>query len=156
MAWLRSIEHNTRQLAQLSKADRHCLLAAIALLPLVALSLRCRGLLATQRSVAQTGRARRLHGDRALEQARRIARMTDIAARHTAPWASCLTRSVTLVAMLHRSGIAGELRIGARRLEGRFEAHAWVEVAGTVVNDAVDVTNRYRTLQGATSQPRLH
>jgi hypothetical protein len=27
-----------------------------------------------------------------------------------------------------------EVRVGARRQDGRFEAHAWVEYAGTAVN----------------------
>lgn len=37
--------------------------------------------------------------------------------------------------LLRRRQIAAELRIGARKLEGQFEAHAWVEYAGAMLGD---------------------
>lgn len=49
------------------------------------------------------------------------------------PGASCLTQGLAYQTMLHRRGVAGELRIGVRQDEqGRFAAHAWVSVAGKV------------------------
>ena len=47
-----------------------------------------------------------------------------------------LPRTITdaLVAPSRR-GIAAELRVGARKDAGRFEAHAWVESSGVVLND---------------------
>jgi len=38
--------------------------------------------------------------------------------------------------LLQARGIAADLRIGARKETGRFEAHAWVETGGAVLNDA--------------------
>lgn len=40
--------------------------------------------------------------------------------------------------LLQKRGIGVEMRIGARKVEGRFEAHAWVEFEGAVLNDALD------------------
>jgi hypothetical protein len=47
--------------------------------------------------------------------------------------AACLQRSAVLTWLLRRYGIAAELVIGYRPVP--FESHAWVEVAGLVVND---------------------
>jgi len=50
---------------------------------------------------------------------------------------------MTLWWMLRREGIPGELYIGARKEEGRFEAHAWVELGGQVLNDGAEVHQHY-------------
>ncbi len=47
--------------------------------------------------------------------------------------AACLQRSVIATWLLRRDGVQAELVIGYRPLP--FESHAWVEVAGRVVND---------------------
>jgi hypothetical protein len=60
------------------------------------------------------------------------------------PWpATCLRRSLVLWALLARAGEPAELRVGFRRERGAFEAHAWVEHQGRVLNDAPDVRKRY-------------
>lgn len=56
---------------------------------------------------------------------------------------NCLERSMTLWWMLRREGIEGELHIGARHMAGKFEAHAWVELAGRVLNDGAEVHQHY-------------
>lgn len=71
-----------------------------------------------------------------LDSAREIARLQQTAARHLFFRANCLEQSLTLWWLLQRRGIAAELRIGARKDAGRFEAHAWVEFDGAVLNDA--------------------
>lgn len=71
-----------------------------------------------------------------LDSAREIARLEQAAARHLFFRANCLEQSLTLWWLLQRRGIAAELRIGARKEAGRFEAHAWVEFGGAVLNDA--------------------
>ena len=38
---------------------------------------------------------------------------------------------------------ACELRVGVRNTVGGFEAHAWVEIGSTVVNDGEDVRKDY-------------
>lgn len=67
--------------------------------------------------------------------ARRISRATDIAESHCRKTPTCLERSLVLWCLLGFGGISSELRIGARKAASRFEAHAWVEFDGEVLND---------------------
>jgi hypothetical protein len=64
-----------------------------------------------------------------------IARLVGSASRHLFFTPNCLVQSLALLEMLRRRGIAAELRVGARHESGAFEAHAWVEFAGIVLND---------------------
>jgi hypothetical protein len=70
------------------------------------------------------------------ESAQVIARMQAAAARNLFFSTNCLEQSLVLWWLLRRLGIAAELRIGARKEVGRFEAHAWVEVDSVVLNDS--------------------
>ncbi|HXS15590.1 MAG TPA: lasso peptide biosynthesis B2 protein, partial [Polyangiaceae bacterium] len=45
----------------------------------------------------------------------------------------CLPRALALQRMLRRRGAAAEVRFGARRVDGEFRAHAWLEYGGTVI-----------------------
>jgi hypothetical protein len=71
-----------------------------------------------------------------IETARDIARIQDAVSRHLIFHASCLEQSLVLCWLLGRRGIPAELRIGARKDAGRFEAHAWVEVGSVILNDS--------------------
>ena len=59
--------------------------------------------------------------------------------------AACLQRSVVLVRLLRRRGVRAELVIGYRQMP--FESHAWVEVAGRVVNDRQQYRTVFATLE---------
>ena len=74
-----------------------------------------------------------------LVSARLLARMESAAARNLFYPASCLERSMVLCWLLRTRGIPAELRVGAHKDADRFEAHAWVECAGIVLNEADDV-----------------
>lgn len=51
----------------------------------------------------------------------------------------CLVRSLALHRLLQEHGIEGSvIRVGVRKVEGKFEAHAWVELASRVVGDERD------------------
>ena len=78
-----------------------------------------------------------------LEMAERITRAAHSAERHGLGTPNCLERSLTLWWLLRREAIDGELHIGARKIESRFEAHAWVELRGLVLNDNMDVCKHY-------------
>ncbi|MFO0895995.1 MAG: lasso peptide biosynthesis B2 protein [Pirellulales bacterium] len=43
---------------------------------------------------------------------------------------TCLTRSLALTRLLRRHGQPAELRIGVRKVNEQFAAHAWVECQG--------------------------
>ncbi len=45
------------------------------------------------------------------------------------------------------SGVIADLRIGVKKLDGQFEAHAWLEYEGIVLNDYNDEVEDYMTLQ---------
>jgi Transglutaminase-like superfamily len=68
------------------------------------------------------------------ETARQIARMEEAAARNLFFGTNCLEQSLVLWWLLRIRGIAAELRIGARKDLNRFEAHAWVEFHGAILN----------------------
>jgi Transglutaminase-like superfamily len=70
------------------------------------------------------------------ESAQVVARMEAAAARNLFFSTNCLEQSLVLWWLLRHLGISAELRIGARKEVGHFEAHAWVEVDDIVLNDA--------------------
>ena len=74
-----------------------------------------------------------------LPEARRLAVAVVRAARFGVFRPQCLVRSVALSEMLADRGISGALvRVGVRRKNGEFSAHAWVELAGETLGDADD------------------
>ena len=74
-----------------------------------------------------------------LPEARRLALAVVRAARFGVFRPQCLVRSVALSQMLANRGISGALvRVGVRRKNGEFSAHAWVELAGETLGDADD------------------
>jgi len=49
----------------------------------------------------------------------------------------CLVRSMAIQRMLRRRGITtSRINVGVRMRNGRFEAHAWVELDGVVIGDS--------------------
>lgn len=72
-------------------------------------------------------------------KAKTIARLVQTAAHHGPYRARCLQQSLVLWLLLRANGMNSEIRFGARKLEGRMEAHAWVECSGLPVNDRLDV-----------------
>jgi hypothetical protein len=132
-------------------------MAAVGLLPLAALALRRWGLQRVQaRLVARTPwRPADLGPAEALDAARRLAFLVEVAARR-GPWpANCLQRSLVLWWYLRRRGLDGEIRIGVRRRPGSppgartLDFHAWVEQRGVVLNDVWDVRVRFATFDRA-------
>jgi hypothetical protein len=110
-----------RKLLRLDPCELGTLAQAVILLPLTALALRLAGLRRSQRIFSRLiphDPARKIEwSEMALAQALRISHLVDLAARHGLYPANCLQRSLAL----------------------RFEAHAWIEVAGVVLNDSGDV-----------------
>jgi hypothetical protein len=136
-----------RKFLWLSSGERRTLVQAIILLPLTSLLLRLMGLRRCQRLFSYFFRQRRRRETKRLEtsltQAQDVSRMVGMAVRHGIYPANCLQRSLTLWWLLHHQKIQSELRFGARKEDGRFEAHAWIEIAGVVLNDSEDVREHY-------------
>lgn len=98
--------------------------------------------------VPETARGMAAGDPVALGSARAIARFEQSAARHLFLRTNCLEQSLVLCWLLRRRGIGAEVRIGARKDDGRFEAHAWVEFEGTVLNDALEQHRHFSRFEG--------
>ncbi|MBL8998680.1 MAG: lasso peptide biosynthesis B2 protein [Gemmatimonadales bacterium] len=69
-------------------------------------------------------------------RARAIAVAVDRAARFGIFRPYCLVRAIALRDLLVRDGIhGGSIRVGVRRHQGKFEAHAWVRWGDEVLGD---------------------
>jgi hypothetical protein len=55
--------------------------------------------------------------------------------------------------LLRREGIAGDLRIGARKVDGKLDAHAWVELNGRAIDDGDDAPRRFVPFETGPSVP---
>ncbi len=123
--------------------DKIALILALAILPVVALLLRCVGLRRSQRllgAISERPTYRIISRD---ISARRYAKLVDIASRRGLFTANCLQRSLALWFLLKQEGINCCLRIGTRKVNDMFEAHAWVEVDGFVINDDDTIMKTY-------------
>jgi hypothetical protein len=73
-----------------------------------------------------------------------ICRAVDVACVFYFKEALCLQRSGVAVRLLRRHGIDAQLVTGVQQWP--FSAHAWVEVAGQVVNDKPHVTSTFAVI----------
>src|SRR6266481_1027953 len=115
-------------------------LRAVVLLPLLTLSLRVRGFGATQR-ILRNFTASAKNGPPVAGVESRVAlttRMVLTAARNSPIPSTCLERSLSLWWLLARQGIATEFRIGVRKDDEKFAAHAWVEREGIAIGEPDD------------------
>jgi len=149
-----------RRLGELPAGDRWRLAQAAVGLPLNAAGVRLVGFRKWAAYLAQTvGRQRQWTGRRrsgdagqpasasrpasGLQTAHQTWRLVQWAATYGPYGGNCLSRSLTLWWLLRRQGLESELRIGVSTTGGRFEAHAWIEFQGTVINDQPDVRERF-------------
>lgn len=141
----------------LERPARGLFLRAMALLPLVSLSLRWRGFRATQATLQRFLSTANGEQDSALasQRAALSAHMVNAADRHGLVHPSCLAKSLTLWWLLGRQGIPAQLRIGIRKEQEKFEAHAWVERDGAAVNEPEEHHHHYAAFDAAfSSLPR--
>ncbi len=145
-----------RRFSSLDSEARGSFLCAAVLLPLISVSLKIRGFRATQESLlcflAHPQQVSQEHSARPLadlERTQLTARMVNAAVRHAWRGSTCLEKSLALWWQLGRQGIASELRIGARKINGKFEAHAWVERQGIAVNEPEQLHRHYATFDAA-------
>jgi hypothetical protein len=119
--------------------------AASLLLPLAGLALH---LVGVRRALRLFAGGLQCAGVSAPETAERVAREVERAARDYSVYpVDCLVRSLVLVWLLRRRGIAAEFRLGVRTLTGRFEAHAWVEHCGVPLGEDADVARVFNAFE---------
>ena len=135
---------------------RGIFLRAAVLLPVISISLKMRGFGATQEFLlrsfpiaSQTSQQDSIHvvDDRKLTEL--TSRMVNAAIRHVWRASTCLEKSLTLWWLLGRRGIACDVRIGARKQGGKFEAHAWLERDGVAVNEPQEEHRHYAAFDAA-------
>ena len=124
------------------------------LLPAISVSLKMRGFRTTQQALQSFSISREKEkgsGQRVPEgeRVRLAVRMVNAAARHGLGRSSCLERSLALWWVLRQEGIASSVRIGARKTDGKFEAHAWVEREGVALNEPQQEHRHYATFDAA-------
>lgn len=112
-------------------------LRAVVLLPLLTLSLRVRGFGATQRFLQKfTVSPKSDRPVAAVESCVALTtRMVLAAARNSPIPSTCLERSLSLWWLLACQGIAAQVRIGVRKDDEKFAAHAWVERDGIALGE---------------------
>jgi hypothetical protein len=143
-----------RRFSALEPAAQSLFLRATFLLPLVSLSLRWRGFRATQSSLQQLlSMADSERGSAPLPEraAPLTAHLVNSADRHGWIHSSCLAKSLTLWWLLERQGIESHLRIGIRKENEMFEAHAWVERDGIALNEPEEHHRHYAAFDTALS-----
>lgn len=151
-----------RRFRRLIAAERELLLQAMLLLPLTAVALRLLGYrrwhAVLVRLAPQPAASAEAGAAASLERALLTARMVRAAERRGQGRPNCLRHSLVLWWLLRRQGISSELRIGVRKENHRFEAHAWVEHAGAVLSDGEDVRQHYapfeHSVAAAQAEPR--
>ena len=79
------------------------------------------------------------------ETCRRVSVTVDRAQMYYPKKAMCLQHSAVLTCLLRRRGVPAEMILAAQNFPA--QAHAWVEVAGTVVNGSQSVRTRYLRLR---------
>jgi hypothetical protein len=143
-----------RRFRALEPRTRGLFLRAAVVLPFISLSLRLRGFRATQTSLQKrlpkesSGVSDKSNGVQT-EPAALTARMVRSAAHRTWGNPACLEQSLALWWLLGRQGIASSVRIGTRKTDQKFEAHAWVECGGVALNEPEDAHKNYAAFDEA-------
>lgn len=147
----RLIKQKYSLFTSLSSEERQILIQAFFMLPIVRLSRRrfLRSLQKVHCSTTLSSTVKTVPDVNTLITARQAARMVSIAANYAPHRSSCLDRSFLLWALLRKRGIDSELLLGARKDQGSFKAHAWVEINGEVLNDTNDVREKFSLFPGS-------
>jgi hypothetical protein len=137
---------NITQFMRLPGEEKVLFLKAALVLPMIRAGLRTIGMKRVQRFLARGGDAPsssppscRPSPPEALPRAKAIARIVETASAHGLFRPTCLEKSLALWRLLRGEGLACDLHIGVRPDDDGLQAHAWIEFAGTVLNDNSDV-----------------
>jgi len=129
---------------------------AAILLPLVRWSLRLRGygktVTALEIHVPSKAKEVETHPEMRAE-VEATCRMVRAALRYSLAQFTCLEQSLTLWYLLRRQGIPACLRIGVRKENEKFEAHAWVEHGGEALNQDEAIHRHYAAFEQDFPEP---
>jgi hypothetical protein len=145
-----------RRFSALERPAQLLFLRALAMLPLVSLSLRLRGFQPTRITLQKnlSPSLTQMDSYSLSNKAALTAHLVNAADRHGLVHPSCLAKSLTLWWLLGRQGIRSRLRIGIRKEQGKLEAHAWVEREGVALNEPEEQHRHYAAFDASlTSLP---
>ena len=145
-----------RTFLSLNATERWLILQAFGMVPLTALGLRLFGFkrwyAALNRLAGTAGK--KIPPEHEVRYVQRLMRLMRLVMRNCPYKGNCLSRSLTFWWLLHRQGIASDLRIGVRQENG-FQAHAWVEYQGYPLNDSAKVHQDYAAFDASISPDNL-
>lgn len=141
MNWLKLLQRKIHHFKQLDNTERKLVGQAFVLLWLVSGGLKicklqiiqswlARWYPYTEEKTQQTAQRTQIIRD--------SVRRVQLASRYT-PGARCLQRSLALWALLRQQGVESKLKIAVKKDSPTFEAHAWLEYQGYVLNDVSNV-----------------
>ena len=134
-----------RSLGQRDPVARKLFVQAFFLFPWVALGLKLFGFRHTQKAMEGLFplAAKRLESNECHAVISTTARQVSGTAHYCQPWSNCLKKSLVLWGLLRQKGIDSELCIGVRRETAPFEAHAWLECQGYILNEMPEVHQHF-------------
>lgn len=132
--------------SHLSKAEQRASLIGLVAIPAMAAGARMFGF---ERVLGWSKRVQSRGGSQRCAEAsvREIERGTRRAARRGFYAGNCLSQSLTLLWLIRREGFDAELVLGARLVDSRLEAHAWVECDRIPINEHADVRTQFAALE---------
>jgi Transglutaminase-like superfamily len=144
--------HRSRTFWSLKSAEREIAWAAARRLTATWLGLRVFGFRRWKGFVDR--RAEQANRDTAQARisavsAKSVAQLVAAAARNLPFKTNCLEQSLVLWLLLRRRGFPAELKFGARKDAGKFEAHAWVELDGEALNSDSEDNRGFVPFDGA-------
>lgn len=138
-----------------SLSDWKILLSASFLLPTVALSLKLNGLRQTQSFIARhtpTPAPTSELSPQRIQEAKRIAWLVTISAKHGIYKTNCLKQVLVLWYFLNKKGITSTLHIGIRKSQEQLlDAHAWLACAGTPLIDSKKSLQQFSSILSSDS-----
>jgi|SRR5579863_328645 len=136
---------------KLSPTERALFFRSAILLPLIACALRIFGLPKVQAGLERRRKRADLRKSTGARQdsgnVSTIARIVVAASRYGLVRGNCLSQSLTLWHLLRWEGHDARMRLGGRREGKAFEAHAWVEIDGQVVNGRDDARELFKPFE---------
>ena len=143
---------NLRKLSELSWTERWLLSQAIVLLPAVHVIVPLTGVAGMLR-IAEGGIR---NSQSAVRNPQSVARMVRLAAERGPHRAQCLSQSLVLSWLLRRRGFDAKVCFGARKEAQQLQAHAWVEINGSPLNEGSDPYERFVPFEALTAKTQLN
>ena len=134
--------------------ERRTLRLAVLMIPTMHVVVRLMGFNRLQQRVARTRAVTGLPYVPTADAVRTCVVNINRAKRYSPLPGNCLSQSLALTWMLRRRGIDPALRLGVRLTGPAFDAHAWVEYDGRVLNDTQDVHTRFTPLTAPVQRER--